>query len=121
MGTKRLLVPFDPARPEWNPREFLIPIIRNGKLRLVGLKKGSEFELGSVVFIGRSIDERELFDALVDSGLNLETPEQDEVAILAQYVAKVRLLRLGNVARLKSTESGFELDVVAKTPWSYQP
>jgi hypothetical protein len=89
--TKRLLVPFDPAKPEWNPSEFLIPAMRQGRPIFVGLTKGGEFKLGRVVFIGQAIGENDLFAKLVASGAKIESAEET-LATFGQYVKKLQSL-----------------------------
>lgn len=115
--TKKLLVPFDPARPKWNPNEFLIPTFGEGRLVLTGLKHGKEYEFGRMVYIGEAISENDLFAKLVDSGAAIRNVDET-LARLSSYVDQLQTLAIGNVVRIISPTDGrpVGLELVSKTP-----
>ncbi|MBS0262398.1 MAG: hypothetical protein JSS02_10650 [Planctomycetes bacterium] len=119
-STKKLLVAFDPVRPDAQTSDFLIPWHRDGKPLLIGLKSGKESALGTVVFVGREITRNDLFAKLVDSGMIIANVE-DSLAMIDSFLKCVQLLKIGNVARICSSSqltnaSVVRLEVVAKTP-----
>ncbi|QDV29798.1 hypothetical protein Spb1_17150 [Planctopirus ephydatiae] len=118
-STMKMLVVFDPTKPDSQTTDFLIPWSRDGQRVFLGLKSGKESALGMMVFIGRSITENDLFAKLVDSGAVI--PDVDEtLALLRSYVERLQSLKIGNVARIRSIDqvngSDVELELVANTP-----
>jgi len=118
-STKKMLVAFDPAKPDSQATDFVIPWSRNGQRVFLGLKSGKVAALGMMVFIGRSITENDLFAKLVDSGAFI--PNVDEtLALLRSYLEGLQTLQIGNVARIRSTDQvngpDVELELVANTP-----
>ena len=118
-STMKLLVAFDPTKPDSQTTDFLIPWSRDGQRVFLGLKSGKEAALGMMVFIGRSITENDLFARLVDSGEVI--PNVDEtLTLLRSYLEELQLLKVGNVARIHSTGQvngpDVELELVANTP-----
>ncbi len=118
-STMKMLVAFDPTKPDSQTTDFLIPWSRDNQRVFLGLKSGKESALGMMVFIGRSITENDLFAKLVDSGAVI--PDVDEtLALLRSYVERLQSLKIGNVARIRSTGQvngpDVELELVANTP-----
>ncbi|MFM7163415.1 MAG: hypothetical protein ACKO3P_23945, partial [Planctomycetaceae bacterium] len=90
-STKKMLVAFDPAKPDSQATDFVIPWSRNGQRVFLGLKSGKVAALGMMVFIGRSITENDLFAKLVDSGALI--PNVDEtLALLRSYLEGLQTL-----------------------------
>jgi hypothetical protein len=118
--TKKLLVAFNPERPEDPSSDFLIPFQTEGRTNLYGLKSGRDHTYGLMIYLGRAITENDLFSKLVDSGAKIESAEEGVLATLRQYVEKLQSLRIGNVVRLQSIGDGFELELVAKTPSGFR-
>jgi hypothetical protein len=113
--TKKLLVGFDPAKPNAKSNDFLIPYEREGRYILLGLKSGREHAQGMVVYVGRSISENDLFAKLVDSCASVSNNEET-FSRLRVFVDKLQALKIGNIVRIIATGDGFELEVLAKTP-----
>lgn len=118
-STKKMLVAFDPTKPDAQTTDFLIPWSRDGQRVFLGLKSGKEAALGMMVFIGRSITENDLFAKLVDSGAVIPNVD-DTLALLRSYLEGLQSLKIGNVARIRSTGQvngpDVELELVANTP-----
>jgi hypothetical protein len=117
--TKKMLVAFDLEKPDAQSSDFLIPWSRSGKQVFVGLKSGNESALGMMVFIGRAVTENDLFAKLVDSGAVIDDVDAT-FALLRSYIEQLRALKIGNVARIRSTDQvngpDVELELVANTP-----
>lgn len=118
-STKKLLVAFDPAKPDSKTTDFLVPWNRGGQRVFLGLKSGQESSLGMIVFIGRSVTETDLFIKLVDSGAEIGNVEET-LHSLRSYLDRLQSLKIGNVVRIRSTgqDSGpdVELELIANTP-----
>lgn len=118
--TKRLLVAFDPSRPNAPSSDFLIPWNREGKLVLLGLNSGLIRSIGLVIFVGRPVSENDIFAKLVDAGTFIGDVEGTLTGI-RNYIDLLGTLKIGNVVRLvpSSTDSGgYEFELVAATPSS---
>lgn len=118
-STKKLLTAFNPAKPDSPTIDVLIPWVRDGQRILRGLSSGKESALGMMVYTGRSITENDVFAKLVNSGaVIMDTAET--LALLRSYLEQLQFLKIGNVARLSSTEHLNEpnviLELVATTP-----
>jgi|688.fasta_scaffold189523_3 hypothetical protein len=118
-STKKLLVAFDPAKPDSKTTDFLVPWSRGGQRVLLGLKSGQESALGMMVFIGRSVTEKDLFIRLVDSGALIANVDET-LQWLRSYLDRLQALKIGNVARIRSTgqDGGpdCDLELIANTP-----
>jgi hypothetical protein len=118
-STKKLLVAFDPAKPDSKTTDFLVPWSRGGQRVLLGLKSGQEAALGMVVFIGRSVTEKDLFTKLVDSGAVIANVDET-LHLLRSHLARLQTLKIGNVVRIRSPaqDSGpdVDLELIAITP-----
>ena len=115
--TKKLLVMFDPATPDAQSSDFLIPWSREGQAVFLRLKSGREHKNGMMVFVGRLISEKDLFAKLVDSGAFVSSVEET-LDNLRNYIDQLQALKVGNVVRI-ATESGeatFRLELVANSP-----
>lgn len=117
--TKKMLVAFDPAKPDAQTSDFLIPWNRDGQRVLLGLKSGKESALGLMVFVGRSITENDLFAKVVDSGAIIANVGAT-LELFRSYLEGLQALKIGNVARIRSTTQvdghDIELELVANTP-----
>lgn len=114
--SKKLLVPFDRSKPEWNPSGFLVPWKHEGKLCFRGLQSERFYELGKMVYIGVAITENDLFAKLVDAGAVIDNVDAT-LDILRSYLDGLQAFKIGNVVRIRSTDGPeTELELVANTP-----
>jgi hypothetical protein len=114
--TKKLLVAFDPERPENQSSDFLIPFQTEGQTILYGLKSRTKQSHGLIIYLGRAITEHDLFAKLVDGGAEVESVDAT-LACFRQYIENLQSLRVGNVVRLQASQGeGFELERIANTP-----
>ncbi len=118
-NTKKLLVAFDPTKPEAQSSDFMIPWNREGRPVFLGLKSSKDFTYGMMVFVGRAVSENDLFAKLVDSGAFIENVEET-LACLRSYVTQLQSFKIGNVVRIIPADTGssnvFGLELVAQTP-----
>jgi hypothetical protein len=118
-NTKKLLVAFDPAKPDSQSSDFIIPWNREGQPVFLGLKSSKDCTYGLMVFVGRAVSENDLFAKLVDSGAFIENVE-DTLACLRNYVTQLQSLKIGNVVRIipsdAESSNAFGLELVAQTP-----
>jgi hypothetical protein len=118
-NTKKLLVAFDPVKPDSESSEFIIPWNREGQPVLLGLKSNKECTYGLMVFVGRAVSENDLFAKLVDTGIFIENVE-NTLACLRSYVMQLQSLKIGNVVQIAPADmdSGnlFRLELVTQTP-----
>lgn len=116
--TKKLLVAFNPEKPDAESSDFLIPWNQEGQFVFLGLKSGKQHRYGMIAFVGRSISVNDLFARLVDSGAFI--PNVDEMlASLQDYVEQLQAFRIGNVVRITRVQGNnntFGLALVARTP-----
>jgi len=86
---------------------------------LLGLKSGQESPLGMMVFVGRSVTEKDLFTKLVDSGAVIANVDET-LHLLRSHLARLQTLTIGNVVRIRSPgqDSGpdVDLEIIAITP-----
>lgn len=122
-NTKKLLVAFNPAKPEAQSSDFLIPWNKDGRLVFLGLKSKKDFSHGMMVYVGRTITENDIFAKLVDSGAYIENVEET-MACLGSFVTQLQSLKIGNVVQLVSGDpasaSLFGLELVAQTPSGFK-
>ena len=114
--SKKVLVAFDPEKPDKQSSDFLVPIpTEGGGVALRGSKSGKLAAYGLVVMTGNSVNENDLFAKLVDTGQKV--PSVDEcLARLSAYIEQVKSVRIGNIVELESSDGGMKLNVAANTP-----
>lgn len=117
--SKKLLVAFDPKKPDSQITDFLIPWNRGVGSVFLGLKSGKESALGMMVYTGVAINENDLFAKLVDSGNAIGNVEET-LAMLRAYLLRLQSFKIGNVVQIDSTNQAsgreVELALVANTP-----
>ncbi len=113
--TKKLLVPFDPAKPSWNPNDWLLPVVVDGQVMLQSVKAGKTFEYGRVVFIGEPVTENDLFAKLVDTGRKVPSVEET-LATLRGFLEAMKTVKIGNVVTVAASADGVTLNVASNTP-----
>jgi len=99
--SKKMLVRFDPDKPEKQSSDFLAPIPNEqGEVRLSSLKTGKESEFGLVVFTGRPISANDVFAKIVDSGHKTRSVNET-LECLGAYVESLPSLSIGSVVTLE--------------------
>ncbi len=117
MSTKKLLVAYDESMPTAGQGDFLAVVFEGTGPMLFGLRSRRIFKTGRVVFLGKEINENEVFVKLVDSGRKIESVDQ-ALANIAAYIQQLASFKIGNVVGLvaKDGNPGFELIKIADTP-----
>ncbi len=118
MKTKKILVAFDPARPQSRSSDFVVPVAVLGGVQLVGVQSGKPAAQGVMVFLGREVTVNDIFARLVDSGRRIESVEV-AVKLLGDYLTMLQEHKIGNVIALEPAEgeaAGFRLTKIADTP-----
>lgn len=117
-ATMKMLVAFDPSEPDSQTTDFLIPWNRDGQQVFLGLKSGKESAMGMMVFVGRPITENDLFAKLVDSATVIANVDAT-LDLLRSYLDGLQALKIGNVARIRSTSQidghDVKMELVANT------
>jgi hypothetical protein len=118
MKTKKILVAFDPDRPQSRSSDFAVPVAGPGGVQLVGIRSGKPVAQGVIVFLGREVTVNDVFARLVDSGQRIESVEA-AVKLLGDYLTMLQEHKIGNVIALEPVEgeaAGFRLTKIANTP-----
>lgn len=116
MVTKKLLVAFDPKKPDHRSNNFLVLVMEGAEARLVGNKSKKPVASGLVVYLGSEIKVNDLFAELVDTGRRIESVEQT-LRTLEQYIEKLQGFRIGNLLGVESDAvNGFKLVKLADAP-----
>lgn len=114
--TKKLLVAFNPERPEVQSSDFLIPWNLESQPVFHGLKSGRDCTYGMMIFVGRAVSENDLFAKLVDSGASIKSVD-NTLATLQSYISQLQGLKIGNVVRIvPNIDTSFGLELVSNTP-----
>ena len=105
--TKKLLVPFDPEKPEAPSSDFLIPVRAEGRVALRGMASGNEQPYGLMVYLGRAITENDLLRRLVNSPVEIENMDEMLAALrsVRREVAVPAYWKRGSPARTLRTAS----------------
>jgi len=113
--TKKMLVTFDPDRPTKSSSDFLVPMLRGGRVCLWGTRSKKPQEYGLVVFTGRKVGPPDIFAKLVDGGLTIPSVDE-QVEVIEAYIAAMKSTKIGQVCRVPPDGvemAAFELE---KTP-----
>jgi len=111
--SKKVLVAFDPAKPDKQSNDFLIPMkTENGDTVLLGSRSGKVSPFGLVVLTSKPVNENDLFAKLVDAGHKVARVE-DCLAGLSRFIEDIKIVRIGNIVEMNAD---CKLVVVANTP-----
>lgn len=97
--TKKMLVAYDPSKPDKASSDFLVPVVESGRFTFFGTKSKREVGLGMVVFVGREIAINDVFARLVDAGRKI--PEVAEtLSSIGSYLSQINGLKIGQVIEI---------------------
>ena len=114
--SKKVLVAFDPKKPDKQSSDFLVPIpTEDDGLALLGSKSREVASFGLVVMAGKSVNENDLFAKLVDTGQKVSSVD-DCIARLIAFIEQVKSVRMGNIVKIESVDGVMKLNVAANTP-----
>jgi hypothetical protein len=116
MITKKLLVAFDPKKPNQRSSDFLIVVLEGTQPMFLGLRSGKPVDTGLMVYVGKEIKASDLFAKLVDTGKRIENVELT-LRALEHYIQKLQDFRIGNLLGLETDPpSGFKFVKIADMP-----
>jgi hypothetical protein len=117
MITKKLLVAYNEAKPTSGQGDFLAVVFTDNKPVFFGLRSRRYYESGRMVFLGKEINEKDMFARLVDSGRKIKSIDET-LKKLSVYIQQLGGFKIGNVitVALKNDEIGFELVKIAEMP-----
>ena len=116
--TKKLLVAFDPKRPDHRSSDFLVVVLEGAEPKLLGVKSKKRAEAGLMVYLGKDVQANDLFAKLVDTGQKIESVEET-LRTLESYIQKLQDFRIGNLLTVEAdtaASSGFKLFKLADSP-----
>lgn len=114
--SRKVLVAFDPDKPDKQSSDFLVPIYPEGsKMALLGSRSGKLWKYGLVVLTSRAVNKNDLFAKLVDAGQKV--PSVDAcLSRLEAFVEQMKAVKIGNIVSLATDDDKWKLTVVANTP-----
>lgn len=116
MTTTKLLVAFDPKKPDRRSSDFLVVMLEGTQAKLLGVKSKKHAASGLVVYLGREIKANDLFAKLVDTGQKIESVGQ-MLRTLENYIEKLQEFRIGNLLAVEpDATNGLQLVKLADTP-----
>lgn len=116
MTTKKLLVAFDPKKPDRRSSDFLVVVLEGAEPKLVGIKSKKPIASGLMVYLGKEIKVDDLFAKLVDTGRKIESVEQT-LRTLEHYIQKLQEFRIGNLLSVEAdAATGFKMVKLADSP-----
>jgi len=120
--TKKMLVAFDPTKPEKATSDFLVPVSENGRFVFFGTKSKRNVALGMVVFVGRDVTVSDVFARLVDSGREIPVVGET-LGVVERYLSQMSTLRVGQVVQLvcNAPEGGFTFQRVEVSKYTDKP
>lgn len=114
--SKKVLVAFDPEKPDKQSSDFLVPIpTEDGGVALLGSKSGKVASYGLVVLTGKSVNENDLFAKLVDTGQKVPSVDECLTRLIA-FNEQVKAVRIGNIVEIETANGELKLNVAAKSP-----
>jgi len=116
--TKKILVAYDPSKPEVPSSDFLAPVLEESYPRFLGLRSRKVILAGMMVYLGRDVTVNDLFAKLVDTGCRIESVDQTLKNIEA-YLRMLQEYRIGNILAIEPSAAepcGFQLRKLANTP-----
>lgn len=116
MTTKKLLVAFDPKKPDQRSSDFLVVVLEDQQPKLLGVRSKKPAVSGLMVYLGKEITANDLFAKLVDTGRKIESVEQT-LRVLENYIQKLQDYRIGNLVSVEAdAANGFKLVKLADSP-----
>ncbi len=109
--TKRILVGYDPAKPDKNSGDFLAVVFECSQPCFLGLRSLRLWQSGRMVYIGRDITEKDVFVKLIETGRCVDDVDH-ALRTLEAYLTLLQSYRIGNVLTIEKSLSeghGFQL------------
>lgn len=116
--TKKLLVAFDPSKPDAGRGDFLAPVSNGERVRFLGLRSKKQSVYGCMVYAGKEVSVNDVFAKLVDAGHTIPSVDAT-MQMLSNYIEVLQDFKIGNVLAIESDASkpnAFQLVKFANTP-----
>jgi hypothetical protein len=109
MNTKKILAPIDLGDPNKILSGYLYPNIDLENITsFLDITKNKEWEVGMVVFLGKSINKNDLFSKIIDTGKHVPSVSR-LIDSIENYFQQLSKFKIGDFVGIKPTEEGFEL------------
>jgi hypothetical protein len=116
MMTKKLLVAFDPKRPDQRSSDSLVVVLEGAQPMFLGLKSKTPIDSGLMVYVGKEIKANDLFAKLVDTGQKIQNVGLT-LRTLETYILRLQDFRIGNLLSVEAdSANGFKLVKIADMP-----
>jgi hypothetical protein len=116
--TKKLLVPFNPLKPDSITRDFLMPSVDGNEAVLRRIGSGRVSKYGLLVYTGVAVSVDDILAKLAASGGDV-TNSEPTLHLLTQYLNQLHEFKIGNVLMVQCdplAAGGFRLQKFADTP-----
>lgn len=95
--TKKLIVAYNPDKPDSRTTNFIVPLNIDGKRTFISIKNGKPADYGLVVFVGKDVMANHIFEKL--KSLNVDGVEDGLLQIEA-YIDSVSRLKIGDIVTM---------------------
>lgn len=115
--SKKVLVAFDPEKPDKSSSDFLVPVqVESGDIEFFGTRSGKTVRYGMVILTSRAITENDLFAKLVDTGRKVPNVA-NTLEVLANFLEAMKSVKIGNVVEVEGGgDTAVSLLVASNTP-----
>ena len=96
---KKLVVAFDPAKPDQASSDFLVPVVEEARVVFFGTRSRKIVRHGMVVFVGQEVTVSDVFARLVDSGRRVPSVAES-LALIANYLNDINAKSIGQVVQI---------------------
>ena len=116
-SSKKLVIEFNPEKPDKPSCEFLIPFISdNGELAFLGTKSCTIRHYGLVILTNRAVTEIDLFAKLIDTG-RTDIVEATYLQLFSVFLDAMQKVKIGNIVEIKGMANReIKLNVLSRTP-----
>ncbi len=113
MSTKKLLVAFNPEKPNANSSDFLVPVKVDGRYVFQGVSSGKFFEYGVVILTGMPVTMNDIFSKLIDLGVRIESVD-NTVCLINYYFELLKGVKITNIIKIAQNvnEEDFSFEVL---------
>ena len=115
--SKKVLVAFDPEKPDKSSSDFLVPVKNDsGEIEFLGTRSTKSLRYGMVILTSRAVTENDLFAKLVDTGRKVPNVA-DALDTLCKFLDAMKTVKIGNVVEIVGgSENAITLVVASNTP-----
>lgn len=104
---KKMLVSYNPKKPDAQGSDFVVPLNIDGKTSLFSIKTGKVIQYGLIVFVGKSIAITDILKKIHF----LSEPSNQTIQPLNEFINNINVFKIGDI--IEVDENG-DLKVVSK-------